>query len=370
MCAYQMNSFSRTRANEAKMGAYYTDISHAADIGKLFIWPENEEVCILEPSIGDGSAVVACTDAVSHPERKIFGVELNDRVAKQTAENPCIFKILRDDFTNGVMIRKGAFSFCFANPPYLNDRDEEESEVNRLEKVFLDKISNYLKIGGILVWIVNTRQFYDKSHLRSWIRDYETLAVYKFRPEEYEKYKQIVVVGRLAKKGADMDKINQFMETYAFDKLSELPHNPEAFIPVLPSSSAGVDLFATRIFRADDAYAYLQGQGIPKDILSGIDRRVSTKPFSEGDLKRPPIPLKNDSLFLLVASGVGQGFTGSEETCDLHLQRGVAEVVDEVRYHTNDEEEHDDVTGTCTVTSKTNITMTVLENDGTTRVLM
>ena len=79
--------FSRLRANESKLGAYYTDVAHCRDLRKLFRFPE-DEVCVLEPCIGDASAVISITDATNNPNIKIFGVELNNAVAKQTKENP------------------------------------------------------------------------------------------------------------------------------------------------------------------------------------------------------------------------------------------------------------------------------------------
>lgn len=56
----KQSEFSRARHNEAKMGAYYTDPGHCRRIGKFLEFPE-EEVCCLEPSIGDGEAVFAVT---------------------------------------------------------------------------------------------------------------------------------------------------------------------------------------------------------------------------------------------------------------------------------------------------------------------
>ena len=59
----QQSTFSRTMDNMEKMGAYYTDIEHCIDISKQLKFPETE-VSVLEPSIGDGSAVLAVTGKV------------------------------------------------------------------------------------------------------------------------------------------------------------------------------------------------------------------------------------------------------------------------------------------------------------------
>lgn len=360
--AYENNSFSRTRGNEAKMGAFYTDLSHCRDIGNMFIWPE-EEVSVLEPSIGDAKAVIETTRKAN---RKIFGVELNDATADSTKQNPQVEAILKADFTNGVMIRKGCFSFCFANPPYLSEHDEDGSY--RIEKVFLEKIANYLKVGGILVWIVPHSQFEELSHHKLWMKHFDTLAAYRFREEEYDKWKQVVIIGRKvrARETFFSNDVSAHIQKYHVSRLEELPYDLEPTIEVLPSPSEGVDLFACRSFDEKAAYQFLcnLGTGIPDEVNKIMERKISIPEFRESELLRPPIPPKKDSLYLLATSGSGQGFTGSEETFDLHLQRGVAEVIEETRMVDEDDEDTSN-SSTMVVTSRTAITMTVVQNDGT-----
>lgn len=89
--------------------------------------------------------------------------------------------------------------------------------------------------------------------------------------------------------------------------------------------------------------------------------------FSNGELKRPPIPLKKDSLYLLATSGYGQGLAGSEENKDLHLQRGISEIIETERLTGEDiecEDEDNIKPGVLVVQTKTSISMSVIENDG------
>lgn len=368
---YQNNSFSRTRDNEAKMGAYYTDLAHCRDIRKMLVFPEEEEVSVLEPSIGDASAVIEATGASVNSNIKIFGVELNDAVADKTAQNPYVHELLKADFTNGIIIRKGCFSFCFANPPYLNDRTDTDGEQLRLEKVFLERIINYLKLGGILVWIVQCSQYSELQHIKLWMRNFETLAMYRFRSSEYEKYKQVVVIGRKVAKHEvlNMD-VSNHLTKYHLDALQELPTEPTERILVPPSPAVKVDLFTTKEFDSDAAYDFLAKNGLSEDIKKAVNRRVAVKEYADMELLRPAIPLKKDSLYLLATSGSGQGLTGSEETLDLHLQRGVAEVVEDSYVPTSEDDYGDEHTpGSVIVTSRTAITMSIIQNDGTISVL-
>ncbi len=365
--AYEASSFSRTKENEAKMGAYCTDLSHCKDIRKMFIFPD-EEVCVLEPCINNGAAVMAVTGASQNPNIKIFGVELNDAVADATKENPYITEVLKADFTNGVAIRKNSFSFAFGNPPYLTEKDNSGENNIRMERVFLDKIVNYLKIGAVLVWVIPYKAFCEMSYLRLWMRDFDTEAIYKFRGSEYDKFHQIVIVGRrVSRRLLVNSQLNEFVQKWNLANLSDLPTDIDPFISVNPSYEKEIDVFTTKQFDVSSAYEYLETQGLPADIQSAFDRRVTQKSFSGGNLKRPPIPLKKDSKYLLVTSGFSDGTVGSIEAGNLHMLRGDAEVVEDARY--NDSEEQESVSTSVTVTTRTSVSMRILENDGTITVL-
>lgn len=358
--AYESSSFSRTRENEAKMGAYYTELSHCNDIRKMFIFPD-EEVCALDPSIGNGEAIITATGAHENPHIKIFGVELNDEEAQNTAKKPYITECLQADFTNEVVICKSSFSFAFGNPPYLAERNETGDKNIRLERIFLEKIVNYLKIGAVLVWIIPYKAFCDVSYLRIWMRDFDTEAIYKFRSAEYQKYHQIVIVGRkVSRRIPIMSQLSEYVDTWNLRNLKELPTDLSPTIIVNPSCAKEVDVFTTRNFNSKAAYAFLQ-KGLPEDVKIAFDRRVSQKKYVGGELGRPPIPPKNDSKYLLVTSGFSDGEVGSIETKNLHMMRGVAEVVEETRYDTN---EDGDLSGTMTVTTRTAAGIRIVENNG------
>lgn len=368
--AYEASSFSRTRENEAKMGAYCTDLSHCKDIRKMFIFPD-DEVCVLEPCINNGTAVMAVTGAAQNPNIKIFGVELNDAVADATKENPFITEVLKADFTNGVAIKKNSFSFAFGNPPYLAEKDADGEGNIRMERVFLDRIVNYLKIGAVLVWVIPYNAFCEMSYLRLWMRDFDTEAIYKFRGSEYDKFHQIVIVGRrVSRRILINSQISEFVQKWDLANLHDLPTDIEPFISVNPSYEKEIDVFTTRHFDVATVYGYLEAHGLPMDIQSAFDRRVTQKQFSGGTLKRPPIPLKKDSKYLLVTSGFSDGMVGSVEEQNLHMMRGVAEVVEDVRYNSSDDDDYEESKPTTmTVTTRTSVSIRILENNGTITVL-
>lgn len=352
----KQSAFSRTKYNEGKSGAYYTDLAHCRDIAKAFSWSDGE-VTVLEPSIGDASAVKAVTDVEHNSNIKIFGVELAPEAAAAVKKDPLIEDCLCADFTDGVMISNNAFSFIFQNPPYLDDYLDDEHD--RLELQFLRKSGEYLQKGGIQVCVISHRQLLDQKYLRCFLGWYEVLFVYRFRPDEYAKFHQVVICGKkIPYKQVSKDEME--LAVSKWKNAEDIPILPDHFdhkIAVPASSSDGVKLFAKRIFDADEAAKRLT-ESFPEDIFNVFDEKVSIEAYAAVDIGRPPIPLKKDSLYLLAIAGAGQGLAGDESNGDLHLQRGVADVVENTEVVPNQD------VNMVKCTSSTAISLTIIENDG------
>ncbi len=73
--------------------------------------------------------------------------------------------------------------------------DNVERMTERKEKTFLINTIKYLKVGGILVYIIPQSRL-DKSIAKTLSSKFENIQVYRFMDGEYEGYKQIVVMGR------------------------------------------------------------------------------------------------------------------------------------------------------------------------------
>jgi hypothetical protein len=358
------NGFDRTNYNEAKLGAYYTDVAHCESLSGLFSFPEGEEVCVLEPSIGNGAAVMAVTDKAENPDVKIFGVELNTEVAKETAQEKWIEEVVEADFTNGVIISNNVFSFCFGNPPYMDDCEAEGGK--RLEKTFLEKVTqNYLKKDGVLVWVIPYSVISDVTYIRYLMRNYERLCLYRFRESEYKKWRQVVFVGRKkSPKTPTPEELQGEFKSY-YSSEETIPVLPDSFegtpfyrsIAVEPSDSGAIKKFASQEFDAAAAYELLRSYDL-SDYRKIVSRRLTQKPFASKAAGRPPIPPKNDIQYLRAVSGEGQGFAG-EEGVDLHLQRGVAEVVEDISY-----KKGEDGSEVMVSTTHTEITMSLIETSG------
>lgn len=352
---FRKNNFNRTAANESKMGAYYTDIAHAKSIGEMLVFPK-DEVCCLEPSIGDGKAVLEVTEKGNV---KVFGVELNDTVAEQTKNMEGIAACLKADFLSGVVIKHNTFTLCFGNPPYLDDEIGSETK-DRCERTFLEKVTaNYLKRGGVLIWIVSEKML--SALGRYLLTHYETKALYRFRQDEYAKWKQVVFVG--IKKDTEPCSKRDLDDFFMRCKdMEELPVHPQERICVPASSAEDLTIFTTKEFDADAAYELLDNAELLEmqaaDYDSLFSRIVTQRPFGVGNLGIPPIPLKRDSLFLLATSGAGQGAVGTPGE-DMHLQRGVVRMVEDIEVI-----ENEDDSKAIKVTQRSQVSMHLIESSG------
>lgn len=355
--SFKQNSFSRSLINEAKAGAYYTDTGHCERIGRLLSFPE-EEVCCLEPSIGDGSALLAVTKECS--KRKLYGVELNrDAYEKIHADDR--FYTINADFLNGVKVSNKAFSFCFSNPPYGEDQEKKE----RLERLFMEKIFNYMTTGGILVYVIPYPVLMDDKFLKPFFARFDVLNVYRFDDSEYEKYHQVAII---AKRRNAIGFMTQWLEVFKpkIEKFEKIPYLPTAEeeikekVTVPTSEEDKIVYFTTLVFDQKAAAEELK----KSSLYNVVAERGFIKPYSATELGHPAVPLKKDLLYLCAIAGGGQGLTGSAANHDLHLQRGVAKVV------VTSEVVDDGRGGKALVeSSSTKICLTVIENDGSITVL-
>lgn len=356
---FHQNSFSRAIANDAKLGAYYTDVKHCERIGYLFDFPEDEDVCVLDPSIGDGYAVVAATGKKAGDRKHIFGVELNSETFKLFLEDNALIEYpLCADFLNGVIITHGAFSFMFANPPYGQEGDSKR----RLEVMFAEKAWNYLSNRAFVAYVIPYGVLTNENFIKPFFARFQCLAVFRFDDKEYERFHQVVIIAQ--KRSCIGYLKSTFDDFYAtidsVEKLPYLPNDiPEKRIRVSPSSPDAVEYFTTLQFNRKAAAEHLRNS--PLHNRNFLREHAFMQPFVSLDIGQPPMPLKKDLLYLTAIAGGGQGLAGSEEKGDVHLQRGVTKVVKKKELR------KDEVTGkeTLVEVQTARVSMNIIESDGT-----
>ena len=353
-----VSRFSRTLANEGKLGAYYTDLGQCASIRELFEFPE--EMLVLEPSAGDASAVCTVTGKQAGDKTHIFAVEINSEAAEKLKQNPLVAEVLCDDFLNGVRISNHVFSFCFANPPYGEGGYGTDGRKHRLESNFVDKIYNYMAPGGVVCFVVPEYILGDESFLRVLLAKYQAIGTYRFRKPVYDQFKQTVFIGITKRRvGWKKEEAEDFVQR--IQEMEDLPvHYTGKKLRVPSSSIDSMKVFTSAEFHPMDVYESLGSSALRK-------REEVLKPKKFGDsVGHPPIKLKKNLLYLLAVSGNGQGLVGNEKDGTLHLQRGVAKRVDKAVV---DGDENGKNSGIMTVTTTTKIILTTIEADGTIKKL-
>lgn len=312
----KQTSFKRTLYNDQKLGAYYTDVRHAERLGQMFSL--KGETCILEPSVGDASAVLAFANKMDGKNYKLFGVELNSETYIEVKDR--LHFSLNEDFLKGVRISTKAFSLCFSNPPYGTTEDG-----SRYETEFIKKIYSYMSAGGYLVLIVPKAALENMEFSRDYAARFETKEIFRFDPEEYEKYHQYALIAtRRRAIGVARDELSLFREEIERDKFPYLPalddFKGEKY--VVPESKESDVVLFTRV-KFDYANAAV---ALIKSPLQDRTKISMVKPYVSMKVGDPVLPLKKDHLYLASIAGAGEGLAGSEQDKDLHLQRGTVNV--------------------------------------------
>lgn len=308
----KQSMFHQTRMNQAKLGAYYTDQAHCKMIAELLEFPEEQEVCCLEPSIGNAEAIVTITKRRENPNIFIFGVELNHDVAMEVMNHPYVEDCIYGDFLTGMIISEKAFSFCFANPPY-GDSDE-----GRLEVRFLKKVLPYLTEDAVMVFVLPEYVASTNEFQNVWFQNFQTECCYRFHEEEYKKWKQIVMIGR---------KVNHAeSQSGLLEKIALLPANYTGDkIKVNSSWNRMVTEFQNINFDAEKGKLFLKNSALREIVMA----KTKVERYSNDCLLRPPIMPNAGQMYLMAISGAGQGRVGTEEEKDQHLQRGTVTTVEE-----------------------------------------
>lgn len=357
--------FSRSLANHAKLGAYYTDVGHCMAMRRFLNFPREEEILCLEPSIGDGMAIKAVTGKEGGDNIHIFGVDISDEAVEKVSKDPLIDSVLRGDFVKDVNISQKAFSFIFSNPPYMVADDEI-----RYEDKFLERFSPFLKKDGILFYVVPYAQFTRKNFFLKLINRYVIQHVYRFQDGEYQKWHQVVImaVRRGSNKSYSGSERDTILEKYLVEEdIPVLPFDYAGARMDVPSSALNVlSTFHTVTFPVGDALRAMQnGTGIAGEILrnfhKALNPKVSVASWNGGISGKPPIHPSKGSMYLLGVCGVGSGLCGSEKEGNLHLERGVVKMRETARRENGKDEESPDL---IVSTISAQITYNVIENDG------
>jgi tRNA1(Val) A37 N6-methylase TrmN6 len=293
-------------AGRIKMGYYPTPLSIVERIKSFVSIPKNQPINALDPCCGEGLALRNLTEGL---DCETYGIELDSHRAEEAKEN--LHHVLKCSYTEA-RITNGCYSLLFLNPPYdeetLNDGTVTSSE--RKEKVFLKDTIKYLQPGGVLIYIIPQPRL-DTSIAKILSYRFEQLSIYRFHGEEYDAFKQIVLFAVKRKEPGIGEE-----DLLALSKVkdSKLPETPLLTEPCysLPQARK-VTLFRSSVIDKDE---------LEKEAKSSpLWRKLSEMArCDELRRERPPLPLHQGHIALMLANGCLDGVVGEGD--DRHVVKG------------------------------------------------
>lgn len=287
--------------NNVKMGYYPTDLKAIEHLKRGIEFPEDVTINFLDPCSGCGLALHALA-----PNCQTYGIELDRYRAEESLS--ILNRVGFGSYFHS-KISNEAFHAMLLNPPYLNVMVEGGNKT-RSEKRFLIDSINHLMIDGLLIYIIPYYRM-TADICRVLCDNFTDLTVWKFTGNEFERFKQVAIMGKRIKQQDGADQI-QALASFAFDAesipaLDSLPEKRYA----LPAIKKKVDLFKGAEFNE-------------AELAEQLARSKSfTKLFEKSKLdsmtKRPLLPLNIGQIGLVGGSGLINGLVD----CDTpHIIKG------------------------------------------------
>jgi predicted RNA methylase len=174
---------------------------------------------VLDPCCGAGEALAQLRGLLE--QGTTFGIELD--VARSEAAAKILDQVLGGSYEQASASKgETGVELLWLNPPYATDTKAGR----RLELTFLRETQDWLRPGGVLVYIVRQAHLSERvaRRLSTWFED---LSVYRFPEEEYQTYQQVVVLG-LKRSSAHQDETACLLLLQAAQAtLPDLPEIPD-----------------------------------------------------------------------------------------------------------------------------------------------
>ena len=277
--------------NNVKMGYYPTDPDNICLILRGIRFPEGVTTNLLDPCCGCGKAL---RQIAQGNNCYTYGVELDEYRAEEAQT-----RLHRVGFGSFFFSRVSheAFHLLFLNPPYLSVLNQSGGKA-RHEKRFLIESLPTLTYGGLLVYVVPYYRL-TPDICRILVDNFDDLSVWRFTDGEFQRFKQVVVMGRRKERDAEPQD-TLWLEWYAvhpnqIQPLTELAEGRYT----LPDTPLEVKTFQGELFNQKE----LEQQ------LRRSDSFTQMMTYSELDsgARRPPLPLSISQIGLVGGSGMING---------------------------------------------------------------
>ncbi|NUM33671.1 MAG: methyltransferase [Candidatus Brocadiae bacterium] len=283
-------------AASIKMGFYPTPSTVVNKIKTFLQFPQGK-VSFFDPCCGEGIAVKELAEGKN---AVTYGIEL-DQARAEAAKQNLDFVISGDFFQT--KISNNAFSLMLNNPPYFSDG------IERQELAFLRNTIRYLQPQGILIFIISQHRL-DEKIAKVLSLHFENIQVFAFPQDEYEAFKQIVILGSKKQSSEpDLPKLQELLRI-PDSMVAEIPETPLLSYPV-PETQL-ITIFKSSVVDVLELQKFL--------AKSTLWNRLENSHRKLYGSNRPPLPLRTGHLALVLASGYLDGEVG--EGGNLHIVKG------------------------------------------------
>jgi len=253
----------------------------------------------LDPCSGEGKALASLCEGKN---AETFGIELDAARAKEAESR--LKHVVHGSF-DLVEISPEGFGLLFLNPPY----DDEEGE--RKELIFLRGTLDCLVSTGVLVYIIPQKRL-SRPIAELLASNFTDLAVYRFPDGEFERFGQIVILGR--KNLWPLDEPTQAERLFEHREGDVEPLREGLYGRYhVPASSGAM----VREREVDPLELLKLAKGSP--LIPRLQDLVEPRALAE--VTQPPTRLHVGHLGLLLAAGRLNGLVG--EGSNRHLVAGV-----------------------------------------------
>lgn len=329
----------------------YMDTTPYSVVKRIASFLDIPDICsILDPGCGDGTAIAELKGELEQEfgNKSIltYGIEQDLALANE-AKNK-LTKLAKGSYERA-RISHGAFSMLFLHPSVDSIEEDSASLGMRKERVMYVDNVNYLAPGGIIAYIIPQSSL-NRTMARMLTYRFTRLEFYSYPQEERNPYNKIIILG--------VYKPQKFYEPEKEELIANLKDVP---LPPLPYSQRRKyqlpekdhpKIFRPEIIDPEDLVVEVE----KSNVWSKLEQTLA---IGDSEVEaRPPIPLHQGHIALLLASGNLDGKISN------HMVKGMI-TKDNIVTETG---RVDDKRKT-THRDRYSISVKILESDGTVRTL-
>jgi len=283
--------------SQAKAGFYPTPDSVCCQLQQLL--DIDTDARLLDPCCGEGKTLFA----LAAGRGTTYGIELDHQRATEARSR--ISRQLWGDALVETRISSASFGLLYLNPPY-DFAMSPGSKAERLESLFLKRYQETLHKDGWLVFVIPYTVL--KPCSATLARHFEMLQVFAFPKDEFQVFKQCVVLGR---KRPMVHKDEAVKAEHSLAWLAD--READEFLKIAPQLSACSTVMTIPAPKSS-CFTFRSTRIDPLEVIPLVRKSGLLDDLLANDLLpgqcnsiRPLAPLKNGHLALMLAGGYMNG---------------------------------------------------------------